>query len=548
MSFKDLLDQSLADVDMRPGSILKAEVLEIGHDYVTVDAGLKSEAYIPITEFKDAAGEVKVIPGEVVDVSLEVIEDGLGETCLSRKKAEQAAAWTDLEGAFKRAETVLGVITDRVKGGFTVDVRALRAFLPGSLVDVRPVRDISFLEGKEIEFKLVKMDKKRNNVVVSRRAVIEEETSEEREELLASLQEGQEIQGVVKNLTDYGAFIDLGGIDGLLHITDISWKRVRHPGDLLKVGEDILVKVLSFDRERNRVSLGLKQLVGDPWSDSSRRHPVGARIFGKVTNITDYGCFVEIEEGIEGLVHMSEMDWTNRNIHPGKIVSVGDEVEVMVLEIDENRRRISLGIKQCRQNPWGEFAETHALEDKVKGVVKSITDFGMFIGLDGGIDGLVHLTDLSWTEDGETAIRSYAKGQEVEAMILSIDSERERISLGIKQLEGDPYGTYMETNPRGASVEGEVVSVDDKRIEVTLAEGIVGSLRPHEFDTQPKVGEKVTSFVVGLDRRGQGLLLSMNMPSEERSSAPSKPLPQEEAPMVTIGDIMKRQKRDESED
>lgn len=542
MSFKQLLDQSLADVDMRPGTILKAEVVELGQDFVTVDAGLKSEAYIPVTEFKDPTGEMKVAPGDVVDVSLEAIEDGLGETCLSRKKAEQAAAWTDLEDCFKTGEIVTGVIIDRVKGGFTVDVRALRAFLPGSLVDVRPVRDMSFLEGKEIEFKLVKMDKKRNNVVVSRRAVIEEETSEERDALLASLTEGQEIEGVVKNLTDYGAFIDLGGIDGLLHITDISWKRVRHPSDILKVGEDIRVKVLSFDRERNRVSLGLKQLVGDPWVDSARRHPVSSRVFGKVTNITDYGCFVEIEDGIEGLVHMSEMDWTNRNIHPGKIVSVGDEVEVMILEIDENRRRVSLGIKQCRQNPWGEFAQTHAKDDKVKGVVKSITDFGMFIGLDGGIDGLVHMTDLSWSEEGETAIRNYSKGQELEAVILSIDPERERISLGVKQLSADPYGQYLNTHPRGHEVEGEVTAVDDKRIEVNLAEGIVGHLRPHEFDKQPSVGTQVSVFVSGMDRRAQAILLSVNPPMDERA----KPAPQEAAPTVTIGDIMKQRESEES--
>ncbi|MEL7298107.1 MAG: 30S ribosomal protein S1, partial [Pseudomonadota bacterium] len=455
-SFAQLFEESLASQQIAPGTILDGTVMAVNSDVVIVNAGLKSEAVIPVEQFQNETGEVEVAVGDIVEVALDAVEDGFGETRLSREKAKRARTWTRLEKAFESSEIVNGVINGRVKGGFTVEIDNVRAFLPGSLVDVRPVRDPSYLEGKVLEFKVIKLDQQRNNVVVSRRAVVEDEYSAEREELLKSLQEGNTIKGIVKNLTDYGAFVDLGGIDGLLHITDMAWKRVKHPSEVVSVGEEIDVKILKFDRERQRVSLGIKQLGADPWQAISRRYPPNTRLFGKVTNIADYGCFVEIEEGVEGLVHVSEMDWTNKNVNPQKVVHLGEEVEVMVLEIDEERRRISLGIKQCKPNPWAEFGTTFNRGDRVKGQIKSITDFGIFIGLDGGIDGLVHLSDLSWDDDGEEAVRNYQKGQEVEATVLAIDSERERISLGIKQLDRDPLSSWMADHPKGSIVKGTI--------------------------------------------------------------------------------------------
>ena len=452
-SFAELFEQSIASQRIRPGTILNGLIVEVGQDYVIVNVGLKSEAVIPSDQFKNEKGEIEVAVGETVEVALDSVEDGSGETRLSREKAKRARTWTRLETAFEKQEVVIGIITGRVKGGFTVEIDNVRAFLPGSLVDVRPVRDPSYLENKPLEFKVIKLDQKRNNVVVSRRAVVEQEYSAERSALLDNLQEGAAVKGVVKNLTDYGAFVDLGGIDGLLHITDMAWKRVKHPSEVVKVGEEIDVRILKFDRERQRVSLGLKQLGADPWQNIARRYPANTRLFGKVTNIADYGCFVEIEEGVEGLVHVSEMDWTNKNVNPAKVVHVGQEVEVMVLDIDEERRRISLGVKQCKTNPWKEFAENYNRGDKVSGQIKSITDFGIFIGLAGGIDGLVHLSDISWDMPGEEAVRSYQKAQQVDAMVLSIDPERERISLGIKQLAKDPFSAYIAEHPKGSIVQ-----------------------------------------------------------------------------------------------
>jgi len=480
-SFAELFEQSFASQQIKPGAIIMGTIVDINEDVVIVSAGLKSEAVIPIEQFRNEKGDTDVSIGDEIEVALDAVEDGFGETRLSREKAIRARTWTYLERAFEKNEVVHGVINGRVKGGFTVEIDNVRAFLPGSLVDVRPVRDPAYLEGKDLEFKVIKLDQRRNNVVVSRRAVVEQEYSAEREALLESLQEGNVIKGIVKNLTDYGAFVDLGGIDGLLHITDMAWKRVKHPSEVVNVGDEIDVKILKFDRERQRVSLGIKQLGDDPWQDLGRRYPPQTRIFGKVTNIADYGCFVEIEEGVEGLVHVSEMDWTNKNVNPSKVVQVGDEVEVMVLEIDEERRRISLGIKQCQTNPWAAFSATVNRGDKVSGQIKSITDFGIFVGLDGGIDGLVHLSDISWDIPGEEAVHNYKKGQEIEAAILAIDSERERISLGIKQLDKDPFSAWLADHPKNTVVKGQVIEVDARGATVDLGDGVTGTLRASEL-------------------------------------------------------------------
>jgi len=516
-SFAQLFEQSLASQRIKPGTILMGHVVEVGPDMVIVNVGLKSEAVIPAEQFRNEKGEVEVRAGDEVEVALDSVEDGSGETRLSREKAKRARTWTRLEKAFEAGEIVSGMITGRVKGGFTVEIENVRAFLPGSLVDVRPVRDPSYLEGKALEFKVIKLDQKRNNVVVSRRAVVEQEYSAERNALLDNLQEGSVVKGVVKNLTDYGAFVDLGGIDGLLHITDMAWKRVKHPSEVVKVGDEIEVRILKFDRERSRVSLGLKQLGADPWANIARRYPANTRLFGKVTNIADYGCFVEIEEGVEGLVHVSEMDWTNKNVNPAKVVHIGQEVEVMVLDIDEERRRISLGLKQCKANPWTEFADNYNRGDKVAGQIKSITDFGIFIGLPGGIDGLVHLSDISWDAPGEEAVRNYQKGAQVEAMVLSIDPERERISLGIKQLAKDPFSSYLADHPKGSVVRGTVKDVDAKGAIIDLGNGIEGHLRASELardrveDARQvlKVGDEVEAKFTGVDRKGRTIALSI---------------------------------------
>ncbi|MFD2021958.1 30S ribosomal protein S1 [Pseudocitrobacter faecalis] len=508
-SFAQLFEESLKEIETRPGSIVRGVVVSIDKDVVLVDAGLKSESAIPAEQFKNAAGELEIQVGDEVDVALDAVEDGFGETLLSREKAKRHEAWITLEKAYEEAETVTGVINGKVKGGFTVELNGIRAFLPGSLVDVRPVRDTLHLEGKELEFKVIKLDQKRNNVVVSRRAVIESENSAERDQLLENLQEGMEVKGIVKNLTDYGAFVDLGGVDGLLHITDMAWKRVKHPSEIVNVGDEITVKVLKFDRERTRVSLGLKQLGEDPWVAIAKRYPEGTKLTGRVTNLTDYGCFVEIEEGVEGLVHVSEMDWTNKNIHPSKVVNVGDVVEVMVLDIDEERRRISLGLKQCKNNPWQQFAETHNKGDRVEGKIKSITDFGIFIGLDGGIDGLVHLSDISWNVAGEEAVREYKKGDEIAAVVLQVDAERERISLGVKQLAEDPFNNWVALNKKGAIVNGKVTAVDAKGATVELADGVEGYLRASEASRDRvedatlvlSVGDDVEAKFTGVDRK-----------------------------------------------
>ena len=516
-SFAQLFEQSLASQRIRPGMILTGLVVEVTPDVVVVNVGLKSEAVIPIEQFKDEQGEIEVKAGDEVEVALDSVEDGTGETRLSREKAKRARTWTRLEEAFNKSEIVSGVITGRVKGGFTVEIDNVRAFLPGSLVDVRPVRDTAYLEGKPLEFKVIKLDQKRNNVVVSRRAVVEQEFSAERSALLENLQEGAVVRGTVKNLTDYGAFVDLGGIDGLLHITDMAWKRVKHPSEVVKVGEEIEVRILKFDRERSRVSLGLKQLGADPWENISRRYPAHTRVFGKVTNIADYGAFVEIEDGVEGLVHVSEMDWTNKNVNPAKVVHTGQEVEVMVLDVDEERRRISLGLKQCQANPWKEFAENYNRGDHVSGQIKSITDFGIFIGLAGNIDGLVHLSDISWDMPGEEAVRSFQKGQQVEAMVLSIDPERERISLGIKQLAKDPFSSYIAENPKGTIVKGVVKDVDARGAVIDLGNGIEGQLRASELGrdrvedarTVVKIGEEIEAKFIGVDRKTRTISLSI---------------------------------------
>ena len=516
-SFADLFEQSLVLQEMTPGQVITAEVVGIDDNFVIVNAGLKSESYIPKEEFMNDRGELEVKVGDFVHVAIEALEDGYGETRLSREKAKRLEAWHELEQAFEEGRIVKGVVTGRVKGGLTVMVNGLRAFLPGSLVDIRPMKDTTPIEGKELEFKVIKIDRKRNNIVVSRRAVLEETMGEDREKLLESLQEGSIVKGVVKNITDYGAFVDLGGIDGLLHITDLAWRRVRHPSEVVNVGDEVEAKVLKFDREKMRVSLGLKQLGEDPWVGISRRYPAGTRLFGKVTNLTDYGAFVEIEPGIEGLVHVSEMDWTNKNIHPSKVVQVGDEVEVMILEIDEDRRRISLGMKQCKPNPWEEFAQNHKKGDKVRGQIKSITDFGVFIGLEGGIDGLVHLSDLSWTEPGETAVRRYKKGDEVEAVVLAVDVERERISLGIKQLEGDPFTNYIATHEKGSVVTGTVKSVEPKGAVIQLEDEVEGYLRAseaaaHRVDDLTQLlheGQQVEVAIVNVDRKNRSINLSI---------------------------------------
>ncbi|EPV8591640.1 30S ribosomal protein S1 [Klebsiella aerogenes] len=521
-SFAQLFEESLKEIETRPGSIVRGVVVAIDKDIVLVDAGLKSESAIPAEQFKNAQGELEIQVGDEVDVALDAVEDGFGETLLSREKAKRHEAWITLEKAYEDAETVVGVINGKVKGGFTVELNGIRAFLPGSLVDVRPVRDTLHLEGKELEFKVIKLDQKRNNVVVSRRAVIESENSAERDQLLENLQEGMEVKGIVKNLTDYGAFVDLGGVDGLLHITDMARKRVKHPSEIVNVGDEITVKVLKFDRERTRVSLGLKQLGEDPWVAIAKRYPEGTKLTGRVTNLTDYGCFVEIEEGVEGLVHVSEMDWTNKNIHPSKVVNVGDVVEVMVLDIDEERRRISLGLKQCKSNPWQQFAETHNKGDRVEGKIKSITDFGIFIGLDGGIDGLVHLSDISWNVAGEEAVREYKKGDEIAAVVLQVDAERERISLGVKQLAEDPFNNYVALNKKGAIVTGKVTAVDAKGATVELADGVEGYLRASEASRDRvedatlvlSVGDEVEAKFTGVDRKNRAISLSVRAKDE----------------------------------
>ncbi|EGQ6241730.1 30S ribosomal protein S1 [Salmonella enterica] len=521
-SFAQLFEESLKEIETRSGSIVRGVVVAIDKDVVLVDAGLKSESAIPAEQFKNAQGELEIQVGDEVDVALDAVEDGFGETLLSREKAKRHEAWITLEKAYEDAETVTGVINGKVKGGFTVELNGIRAFLPGSLVDVRPVRDTLHLEGKELEFKVIKLDQKRNNVVVSRRAVIESENSAERDQLLENLQEGMEVKGIVKNLTDYGAFVDLGGVDGLLHITDMAWKRVKHPSEIVNVGDEINVKVLKFDRERTRVSLGLKQLGEDPWVAIAKRYPEGTKLTGRVTNLTDYGCFVEIEEGVEGLVHVSEMDWTNKNIHPSKVVNVGDVVEVMVLDIDEERRRISLGLKQCKSNPWQQFAETHNKGDRVEGKIKSITDFGIFIGLDGGIDGLVHLSDISWNVAGEEAVREYKKGDEIAAVVLQVDAERERISLGVKQLAEDPFNNWVALNKKGAIVTGKVTAVDAKGATVELADGVEGYLRASEASRDRvedatlvlSVGDDVEAKFTGVDRKNRAISLSVRAKDE----------------------------------
>jgi small subunit ribosomal protein S1 len=551
-SFAELLEESLAGQQTKPGSIITGTVIDVNNDVVIVNAGLKSEAVIPASQFLNEEGQVEVDVGDQVEVALDTVEDGYGETRLSREKAKRARTWVDLEEAFNEDKVVKGMISGRVRGGFTVDIDLVRAFLPGSLVDVRPVRDPVALEGSTLEFKVIKLDRKRNNVVVSRRAVVEEEFSAERDSLLKNLQEGTELTGVVKNLTDYGAFVDLGGIDGLLHITDMAWKRVKHPSEVVTVGQELQVKVLKFDRERNRVSLGLKQLGADPWEDLARRYPPNTRLFGKVTNIADYGCFVEIEEGVEGLVHVSEMDWTNKNVNPHKVVQIGDEVEVMVLDIDEERRRISLGLKQCKPNPWTEFAENYNKGDKVSGQIKSITDFGVFIGLPGDIDGLVHLSDLSWDLPGEEAVRNYTKGEELETIVLNIEPERERISLGVKQLDKDPMSLFLAEHPKGSIVKGIVNEVDAKMATIELEDGVIGQLRASEISrdrvedarTALKVGEEIEARFTGVDRKSRVLSLSIKAKEaqEEAQAIQSyKTESSQTSSSATLGDLLKEQ-------
>jgi small subunit ribosomal protein S1 len=549
-SFAELFEQSQVAQKMRPGTIVKGIIVEIRSDFVVVNAGLKSEGVIPLEQFRNNAGDVDVKVGDEIDVALDAVEDGYGETRLSRDKAKRAKAWEELEKACETNETVIGIISDKVKGGFTVDISTIRAFLPGSLVDVRPVRDTSYLEGKPLEFKVIKVDRRRNNVVVSRRAVVESENSAEREALLEGLNEGSTIKGLVKNLTDYGAFIDLGGIDGLLHITDMAWRRVKHPSEVVNIGDEIEVKVLKFDRDRQRVSLGLKQLGDDPWVDIARRYPEHSRLFGKVSNIADYGCFVEIEEGVEGLVHVSEMDWTNKNVHPSKVVHLGEEVEVMVLDIDEERRRISLGMKQCRSNPWEEFAATHNKGERVVGKIKSITDFGIFIGLDGGIDGLVHLSDLSWDLPGEEVVRNFKKGDELETVVLAVDAERERISLGVKQLAQDPFSTFLAQYGKGVRVPCKVITVDAKGATLELAEGVEGSIRASELSIDPvddarkvlREGETIEAMIVGVDRKRRVVNLSVKAKeSEEEQAALQEYSSDNDGTRTTLGDLLKEQ-------
>ena len=550
-SFAELFEQSLANQRIRPGQILAGFVVDVGADMVIINVGLKSEAVIPVEQFKNERGEIEVKAGDTVEVALESVEDGTGETRLSREKAKRARTWTRLEEAFNNSEIVTGIITGRVKGGFTVEIEHVRAFLPGSLVDTRPTKDLSPYENKPLEFKVIKLDQKRNNVVVSRRAVVEQEFSAERSALMDNLQEGSVVRGTVKNLTDYGAFVDLGGIDGLLHITDMAWKRVKHPSEVVKVGDEIDVRILKFDRERSRVSLGLKQLGADPWENIARRYPPNTRVFGKITNIADYGAFVEIEDGVEGLVHVSEMDWTNKNVNPAKVVQTGQEVEVMVLDVDEERRRISLGLKQCAANPWRDFSDNFNRGDKVAGQIKSITDFGIFIGLDGNIDGLVHLSDISWDVPGEEAVRNYQKGQQIEAMVLSIDPERERISLGIKQLAKDPFSGYIADNPKGSIVRGVVKDVDARGAVIDLGNGIEGQLRASELGRDRvedarqflKVGEEIDAKFMGVDRKTRTISLSIKAKEayEEAEAVQSYRSEQGSTSGTSLGELLKAQ-------
>jgi small subunit ribosomal protein S1 len=527
-SFAELFEQSQIEAKMRPGSIVSATVVDINQDIVVVNAGLKSEGLIPASQFFDENGEIEVSVGDEVDVSLDAVEDGFGETRLSREKAKRLMAWTALEKAHEADEIVKGVISERVKGGFTVDIDKVRAFLPGSLIDVRPVKDTTYLEGKPLEFKVIKIDQRRNNVVVSRRAVVETENTIERAELLESLQEGAVVKGIVKNTTDYGAFLDLGGVDGLLHITDMAWKRVKNPSEIVTVGDEIEVKVLKFDRERNRVSLGLKQMGDDPWGDLSNRYPEGARLRGKVTNLADYGCFVELEEGVEGLVHVSEMDWTNKNVHPSKLVQIAEEVDVVILDIDTERRRISLGMKQCQPNPWEQFAATHNKGDRVVGTIKSITDFGIFIGLDGEIDGLVHLSDITWSGTGEEFIHKYSKGDELETVVLAVDAERERISLGVKQMEKDPFSNFVAENSKGSIVKAVVEKVETRGVTLTLAEGVEGYMRTSEISmgakvddarTEVKAGDELEVKITAIDRKKRSINVSIRAKESDDEAA-----------------------------
>ncbi|MGZ8095792.1 MAG: 30S ribosomal protein S1 [Methylosarcina sp.] len=547
-SFAALLEENLNKTKMSPGDMLIGTVVDIDNDMVIVSTHSKSEGVIPKWQFLNNDGELEVAIGDEVEVALDLFEDGLGATLLSRDKAKKNKAWFELENAFEKQATVVGRINGKVRGGFTVAVGALRAFLPGSLVDVRPIRDTTFLENRDLEFKVIKIDQKRNNVVLSRRAVVEKEYSAEREELLKTLEEGAIVTGVVKNLTDYGAFIDLGGIDGLLHITDMAWRRVRHPSECVEIGQEIKVKVLKYDKDKNRVSLGMKQMGEDPWQNIARRYPAGTRVFGKVNNLTDYGCFVEIEEGVEGLVHVSEMDWTNKNVNPSKLVQLGDEVEVMVLEIDEERRRISLGMKQCKVNPWDEFAATHNKGDKITGKIKSITDFGIFIGLEGGIDGLVHMSDISWADDGEASVRDFKKGDELETVILAVDSERERISLGIKQLEQDPFQNFLATHEKGSLVKGTIKEVDAKGAVVTLADYVEGYIRASEIQrdrvedarTLLKEGEVIEAKFIGVDKKSKSISLSIKAKDQDEETHAIKDYSQQSAGTPTLGDIFKQ--------
>ena len=546
-SFAQLFEESLARQEMRQGEVITAEVVRVDYNFVVVNAGLKSEAYVPIEEFKDDRGEVTVKPGDFVAVAIEQVENGYGDTILSRDKAKRLAAWMNLEKALESGELVTGTITGKVKGGLTVMTNGIRAFLPGSLVDTRPVKDTTPYEGKTMEFKVIKLDRKRNNVVVSRRAVVEASMGEERAKLMDTLKEGAIVKGIVKNITDYGAFVDLGGIDGLLHITDLAWRRVRHPSEVVQVGQELEAKVLKFDQEKNRVSLGLKQLGEDPWIGIARRYPKGTRLFGKITNITDYGAFVEIEAGIEGLVHVSVMDWTNKNVDPKKVVQLGDDVEVMVLEIDEDRRRISLGMKQCKPNPWEEFAQSHKKGDKVTGQIKSITDFGVFIGLPGGIDGLVHLSDLSWTEAGEEAVRKYKKGDELQAVVLAIDTDRERISLGVKQLSGDPFTNFTSTHEKGSVVTGTVKSVDAKGAVIDLGDETEGYLRASEISaervedatTQLNVGDSVSAQIISIDRKNRSIQLSVKAKDAAEARQALDRMNQDATGTTTLGALLK---------
>ena len=549
-SFAELLEESLSSSEMKPGAVIEAEVVDINGDYVIVNAGLKSESEIPASQFRDSEGAVQVNIGDRVEVAIETVEDGYGNTRLSRERARRAKSWEVLESAFADQSIVKGFLTGKVKGGFTVSMDEVRAFLPGSLVDVRPVTDTVFLENKELEFKVIKLDRVRNNVVVSRRAVVEKEMEAERVELLQNLEEGQIMKGTVKNLTDYGAFVNLGGLDGLLHITDIAWKRVKHPSDVLEVGQELDVRVLKFDRERNRVSLGLKQLGEDPWADIARRYPESTRIFGKITNITDYGVFVELEEGVEGLVHVSEMDWTNKNVHPSKVCHLGDEVEVKVLEIDSERRRISLGIKQCTPNPWEEFAATYDKNDRITGQIRSITDFGVFIGLDGGIDGLIHLSDLSWEEAVEEVVRQYKKGDELTAIVLAVDPERERISLGVKQAQQDPFSAYVSANPKGSTVKGVVSSIDEKGASITLSDGVEGYVRAVELsrDSSGEAGSalqvesQIEAKITSIERKSRRITLSVKaLETELEGQAIREYAPRDSGATTTLGEKLKEQ-------